>query len=130
MLGEMIANFTLNFILGYLIGINGVIIATIATVTFFSIIASGKTTINICFEKRSTEYFKEMCLHLVTTLIAASATYFVCNCITAENLFLKLILRFGVCCLLPNILFLSLSMMKKRYRVYLSQFKELLFNRK
>lgn len=118
--GEMVTNFVLNFLLGYFFGMEGVLYATIISVSVFSIIGIGKITMQCCFKVNAAGYFMEMLKYAVVTVIAAAVTYHICSFVSGEQYLRVLIIRGCICCIVPNALFLLFSLCSRKYRGYLA----------
>ncbi len=125
-IGEMITNPILNIILGYLWGMDGVLCATIFSVAVFSIIGIGKKTLRIYFQRKSQEYFVEMILYIIVTVLVSFITYYVCSFVNNTSYIYVISIRLIICCVLPNVLFFVLSLCRKKYRTYLKRLKDLL----
>lgn len=124
--GEMISNIMLNLGLGYMYGMNGIVIATIITVTLFSIIGVGKKTVNIYFKRSSVHYFIIMTIYTVTTITVCFATYWICSRINIDGI-LEIILRMLICIIFPNMMLFIIFVSNKQTRSYLKQIKSILF---
>ena len=128
-IGEMIGNLSLNFILGYFWGMNGIIIATIITVLIFSVIGIGKKTIEIYFKKSAKEYFMLLAVYATITTLVGIITYGLCSLVRGNTIFI-LVVRFVLCCVIPNILFAIIVYMNKEHRLYLSMFISMIKTKK
>lgn len=119
-IGEMIGNLALNFLFGYLWGMNGVVLATIITVFLFSVVGIGIKTFKYYFNRSSKEYFCLMLMYAILTIIAAVATYLICTLYSGKGVS-ALLVRFAICCFVPNIFFALFSLIEKKHREYLLQ---------
>ncbi len=124
--GEMICNIVLNFGLGYIFGMNGIVTATILTVTLFSIIGVGKKTINIYFKRGCAPYFRAMGAYALVTAAAGFVTYKACAEIKADGVS-AVILRMLACIILPNVILSAAAVSNKKTRSYLKQIRSILF---
>lgn len=105
---EAVANIILNFLFGYLWGINGILIATILTLLF---LGNGYGSYIVFkhylgMEKFST-YIKDTCVYVVVFVSVAFITYKVCATITTEGI-VGLVLQAIISLVLSNILFFSI----------------------
>lgn len=92
-IAESILNPILNFGLGYIWGMKGILLATIITVFSFSIIGIGKKTVNLCFNRSSIEYFIVTFKYSLLTLIAAFISYTLCYSMLIDNVIAVLFVR-------------------------------------
>lgn len=125
-IGEAVSNLILNIGLGYFLGMEGVLYATIISVTLFSFIGIGKMLMQIYFHRSSAEYFYEMLLYTLVTMFVSIVTYFACSFVNGTG-YAVILIRLLVCGILPNIIFIVLSLCRKRYREYLKRLKEILW---
>ncbi len=125
-IGEMIANLSLNFILGYYYGMKGILLATLITVFLFSVIGISNITFKYYFERKSMRYHMTNLIYATITVIVGLLTYTICGCIYVENSLMQLILIGFVCLIFPNLIFMLLSMANKRYKQYLLEIKAII----
>lgn len=129
---EAVSNIILNAVLGYLYGMNGIILATIITVFAFSFLWNGKVVINKCFMTSSKEYFIRMVWNAMKTICSAIVTILVCEHINYNNILLGIILKLCICLVCPNVIFGFLSLASRTDRSCLKYLKLniRLFNKK
>lgn len=120
---EVVCNLILNFILGYFFGMKGIVFATIITVLIFGVIISDIIALKTCFKKSSGEFLLITFIYIILTIICGIITYFLCSRIIIENLILTLVVRLGICILIPSLFFLIISMVNKKHRDYIIFFK-------
>lgn len=101
---EAIANILLNYLLGYYLGVSGIILATIITIILFNFIARSQVLFKRYFRISIGEYFKNHCLYLLITLFNGCITYIVCSVINEDGLY-GLFIKALLCLILPNILY-------------------------
>jgi len=68
-IAEMISNIVLNFVLGYFFGVNGILIATIVTMTLFCVIGLTKITFEVYFGNNYLEYIYLSLKYIIYTVI-------------------------------------------------------------
>lgn len=112
---EALANLILNFILGYLFGVRGILIATIIT---FGIISNGYYGYIIFkyyfgLEKIRKSVFDNL-TYLMTTVFVSIITFMCCQ-IMGEFGIKTLLIRGCICLVLPNILFFALYRKNKYF---------------
>ena len=117
---EMLLNLVLNFLLGYFWGMNGILVATIITVFFFSIIGITKMTYKIYFKKSFIEYCWITGKYAFVTVVVLIITNIICNAIALEGI-MEVLIKAFVCVFVPNIFFLVLSLVNKQHLGYLSK---------
>lgn len=132
---EAIANLVLNFLLGKYLGLNGIIIATIITMTVIGHGYGGYIVFHYYFvgEKYSKYIFQQLSYFAIVCLVG-SISYFVCNIIIDTGI-VSFITKILLCLIVPNICFYFIyrkneyytdakcmvnnilnSIMKKRYK--------------
>lgn len=84
---EAIANLILNILLGKLLGITGVIIATILTIFIFNYLQRNRILFNNYFKSCSIiVFYKEQLYYLLLTIISCLLSYFICNSISSTGI--------------------------------------------
>lgn len=116
---ESIMNVSLNFILGYFFGINGVLMATIFTVFIFSIYGVGKKTINLTFNSSSRLFVLTTIKYFTNYLLLASLMYYLFRYKLFDNMFLDFFVKSLFSFALSNILMLVLIKFDKYSNIYL-----------
>ncbi len=102
---EAIANLILNFALGYFWGINGILIATIVTMTLIGHGYGGYIVFCHYFSEESySRYVVEQLKYFAISVSVCVATYCVCVWIPLQGI-LCLLVRGGICVVVPNVLF-------------------------
>lgn len=100
-----VANIVLNIILVRILGIDGVILASIITGLFINIPFSAyflfKNYLNISFKKY---IFRKIFVMFLTSIICA-ITIIICAHINVNNIILTLLIRGIICIIVPNLLF-------------------------
>lgn len=119
---EAVMNIILNYIFGKLWGVNGIIAATNITIIFINFVWGSLILYKYYFIGMNVKkYFFSQAFYAVVTCVIAVITYSAVNLIHIENWW-GLILKGGVCLILPNILYLAAY---KKYK-YFSAAKVLL----
>lgn len=113
---EAFGNLILNFLLGKLWGINGVLIATIITIVLFNFFWRSKILFSNYFKQESfVRFLVEHVEYIVSTIVMCILSYFACNRITGVGLS-AFLLRIVVCVTVPNVIILLLYGWTKRFR--------------
>lgn len=116
-IGEAILNLLLNFILGYYYGMQGILLATIITVSLFSIVGVGKMTVNLCFRRSSREFFCITAVYAAITFLLSAGMYFLVNIINLHG-FSAMLVNGALCLVIPNIVILGMTMINKDTKRY------------
>lgn len=113
---EALSNLVLNFILGKLFGIAGVIIATIFTILLYNFIWRTWILFKEYFKaEKFSKYLLNYFYYAIITFLAAISTYSVCSFIGLRGI-MNLLARGLVCFILPNIVFFFGFRMLKEYQ--------------
>ena len=101
---EAISNIFLNIVLAKIMGITGIILATIITIFVFNFVLRTKILFRDYFcNNKLMEFFKKHFIWFVYILITAIITYILCSLINC-NLILKLFLNGIICLIVPNVI--------------------------
>ena len=122
-IGEMLANLSLNIILGYFLGMLGILLATIITVYLFSVVGVSNLTFRHFFKRKSREYHLANLLNLAVTVFVGAVTYVLCSLFSVGNPIFLLAIKALVCAAFPNLAFLALSRLNREYRGYVKAIK-------
>ena len=102
---EALANLGLNFILGKLFGITGVIIATIVTIFLFNYLQRNAVLFKNYFKKESIrEFYMQQFYYLLLSGIGLAISFLICEYLPFDGIFNWLI-RGAVCLVLPNLIY-------------------------
>lgn len=102
---EALFNLGLNIGLGYILGISGVLIATIVTVFVFNFLPRTIIVYKDYFEISPKVFLKQHTLYFAITIIVSAITFFVTRIIPDQG-WGNFVCKVLVCIILPNILFL------------------------
>lgn len=116
-IGEMAGNLILNFVLGYYWGMNGILLATIFTLGIFCVVGQTKVLFDVYFKHNFGEYVKDTVRYSIYAVIVAAVTGKAVEFLKADNIFL-LGLRLAAVAVISNILFVLISSLNKRQRIY------------
>lgn len=123
---EMLANLVLNFFLGRIWGMNGILIATIVTAFMSSFIGITKVTFREYFKTGSGEYYCDNSIYLIVTFFVMLITYTVCRIVEvriAGNI-LSFLICLVTCVIVTNTLFILIYGCFSKYRNYMSDIKK------
>ncbi len=100
------ANLIINLILVQFIGIYGIILSTIISMFFISIPWITHNVFHLIFkEEKISIYLLESFIYIIVSFLVVVAVNLVCSFIPDGGIW-WFVLRFGVCLILPNVLFL------------------------
>lgn len=105
---ESVANLILNFALVKLLGVYGVVIATIISIALINIPWSIAVLFKHYFSRSSREYYLSIYKNCLVTIFACAVTYMICNLISIEGI-LGLAIRFIMCLIIPNVIMYYLN---------------------
>lgn len=113
---EALANLSLNFILGKLFGITGVILATIFTIFVFNYLQRNYILFKNYFKEQSIwEFYKEQFYYAVLTAIGLATSYVLCEWLPMDGI-LNIVFRVLICIAVPNVIYLVGIRFTKRYK--------------
>lgn len=115
-IAESIGNLILNIVLGYFLGVIGIILATLITLITINLIYGTKILFDNFFkEQKLWGYLGNQLKYFIITSAAAAACYFLCALLPGAG-YLNLVLRILVCLVMPNVFFLILYSKDKNYK--------------
>lgn len=114
---EAVCNIVLNWILGRLFGVYGILCATLISIFVFDFGFSTVTLFRYYFDKKLIKsYYAKHLLYFLVTFLIAVITYSICIFIKGDDI-PKFIVKMVVCAIVPNILYLIFY---KRTKIYKS----------
>lgn len=120
-LGEMIANIILNIGLGYLIGVNGIILATIITAFCSSFIGCSYITYKKLFRKSPKAYFLRNGMYALIVIGGCIGMMFI-NSLLKDDGIDMFVVRMIVTVILAGTYLVGVYMINKEYRAYMVRF--------
>ncbi|MFQ9679714.1 MAG: lipopolysaccharide biosynthesis protein [Ruthenibacterium lactatiformans] len=103
-IAEAVANLALNYLLGKLFGVYGIIIATIVSIFFINYLYGTKIIFKYYFKEQSIKaYFKTQSLYGLVTILICGITFLACYRIKYS--ISGFVMRVAVCIFLPNLLY-------------------------
>lgn len=96
---EALSNLVLNIILGKIMGITGIIIATIITILVFNYIIRTNILFKTYFKKKPFVLYKNTFIYFIITLLLCAISYIICNFIVINGI-LGLIIYFIIALML------------------------------
>ena len=117
-----ILNLIFDFILIKIIGINGVLIATICSVSVLSLPWETQVFYKRYFGIKPTKYYLKLAALTLLVIIAGSCTYFTCYFLPTEGI-IWFIVKMIICCILPNIIFIIFTHKSSEFKFIISKVK-------
>ena len=117
---EVILNGILNYILGKMFGVNGIIIATNITIIFINFLFGSRILFKHYFKNKKYYHFifKNFLFGLIT-FINGYISYNICNIINDKfslNNFYQFIFNFIICIIISNIIYLIIFYKTKEFK--------------
>lgn len=114
-IAEAVANLVLNFALGKFFGVAGIIIATLISLLIINFGLGSQIVFKYYFKNgKIFEYFKYHFIYAFVTFIVCCVTYFLTSNLALDGV-LGLMLRFLICCIAPNILYVVIYYRTQNY---------------
>jgi O-antigen/teichoic acid export membrane protein len=101
-------NLILNIILVKMIGVAGVALSTVISYVLVEMPWETHVLFRIYFKCSAVNYYKEMMLSMVTSLIAGIITFWLCNTISVSHI-MGIVVKLIICLIVPNVIFIVLS---------------------
>ena len=125
---EAVLNLLLNFFLGLIWGITGVLLATVLTMFFFNFIPRTLIVFKYYFEVSPKEYLHQHVVYFCIMLIVCTISFLITSFVSAEN-YVSLIIKGVICIIVPNILLLLFTCKNTHFYV-LVKYAKMLFVKK
>lgn len=122
---EAVSNIVLNTILGYFLGVTGIILATLLSVVACNFAARSRILFRWYFKTSAAEFYKGHVLYFGVLVCGGLLTALVCSLVKEEGL-VGLILRMAVCVVVPNAVFSALHWKNRRFRDCVVLVKEII----
>lgn len=114
-LSETISNVILNYVLGKLLGVNGIILGTLLSLLVINFGFGSQIIFKYYFKGiKCSKYFVSHAIYAVVTILAAFVTYKVCAFVEAGNI-LGLFTKMIICVVVPNIIYLAIYFRRSRF---------------
>lgn len=111
---ESIANLLLNIVLGKLLGITGVIIATIITIFIFNFLGRNSVLFKFYFKKSKKEFYGHHLLYFAMTCIICIITFSICQFVDLNGVW-GLIIRLAICSVISPVLYFLFLFKTKQF---------------
>ena len=112
---EAVANIVLNFVLGKLYGVYGIIAATLVSLLLFGVGYGTRITFKYYFKNgKLGEYYRNHLRYAVTTAGIGTVTYWICSLVQGGDWFV-FIVREVICCIIPVVVYVCIYYRAKVY---------------
>lgn len=101
---ESLANLLLNLLLGRLLGVTGILLATIMTVLVYNFVARTNILFKQYFKFSPKEFYVDAIKHALLTCVVGMISFFCTNSISGASI-MQLVLGAIVCLIVPNLLY-------------------------
>lgn len=113
---ESIVNIILNYILGRLWGIYGIILGTLISLLLINFGYGSQIVFKYYFKgKKIIDYFKSNAIYAIHTLIIATLTYFICSFLPEYGI-VAILTKLIICLIIPNIYYLIVYVKKPIFK--------------
>lgn len=106
---EAALNIILNFTLGYFLGVTGIILATIISLTICAYIYGSTFVFKLYFHKGLTKFYLTNLYYFIITMLAGGISYLFCKILPSPTdtgtLVINILLRLCICIIIPNVIF-------------------------
>lgn len=125
---EAAANLILNFVLGYFLGITGIILATIITIVVLNFICRTNVLFKNYFKRSPLRFYSQHLLYFIITAAAGIVTYILCSGIHVSGI-AGIAVRAAVCVLVPNAIMCLCYLKNELFRESLHFIRKIIFKR-
>lgn len=125
-IAESIVNIVLNYVLGKLMGLAGIVLATIISLFVLNFLYGSQILFKYYFTNVSVmDYFKRQGLYASITLLAAFITYGITNRININGVW-GLLIVFVICLVVPNCIYLLVYYRNKDFKESIKFIKQII----
>ncbi len=123
-MAEAAGNTILNIVLGRLYGVYGIVAATMITIFTCNFLWGAQITFKLYFGyDKVWKYFRYHSQYMITTVVLCTLTYLICHIIHMKSTFLTLVIRAGICIVVPNVIWILLYRKTKEFSYAVSIIK-------
>ena len=113
---EAVANLILNYVLGRLFGVKGIIIATLVSLFLFNFLWGSTIIYQHYFKSiKAVTYYKQHLIYALAFLVTGVISYSACCCVINEGI-LGLLLKGIICIILPNIILFIIHFKTEQFK--------------
>lgn len=116
-IAEAIANIVLNYVLVRLLGVFGILLATILTICFIGFCGSTIVNFKYVFNNigRGKFVFSQMKCLLITSVVGLLC-YYLCGATSLSNVWITLFIRLGICCIVAPLCYYMVLHRTEEYK--------------
>lgn len=122
---ESMSNLFLNAILGYFMGVAGIILATLLSAFVYSFVVRSTILFRSYLKTDSTIFFRKHFFYFVVLICGCVLTFWICSLVRNDNI-IGFILRLLICAVVPNIMFVAMYWKNSSFRNCISMLWEIL----
>lgn len=109
-------NIILSVIMGYYMGITGILLATVIARMIYAWWKEPKVLFNVYFHRAGREYIKKYILRVILCLVVGMIVNQCCSIISINNVYIKFLFQIFICAFLPNIIFWAVYMRAAEFK--------------
>jgi O-antigen/teichoic acid export membrane protein len=115
-LAEALMNIVLNYILGKIFGVHGIIAATLISILLINFVWGSAILFKYYFNGYTVvEFYKKHFFYFGITIVAAVVTYFLTMTVHG-NMYIRFITSALMCCIIPNLIYFIVYRNLKEFR--------------
>lgn len=122
---ECIVNFVASIILAQYLGLAGVVIGTILSNILVAVWVEPMVLYKHYYKKKTYGYFLKYLAYVCAIILTAFVTYFVCELVDLDGVW-KFVANLGICLVVPNVMFLIMSIFTNDFKNMFGIVKRLL----
>ncbi|MBQ9314469.1 MAG: hypothetical protein IJ220_05685 [Clostridia bacterium] len=120
-----VLNIILSIFLGKRWGLFGILLATLVARMLSDVWYEPYMLYKNIFEKDVKKYYIEQIRYAILTLMIVFLMYPFMNLINISNLFINLIVKFLICCLIPNVIYILIFGKSDEFKYLLNKIKDI-----
>lgn len=121
-----LSNLIINIVLVNTIGLYGVVISTIVCELTFSLLWGVRVLFTKYFTGKYKYYLGRLALYTFVNILVGAITYFVCDRILMDSIYLSFVVKILICCMLPTGLFICIYYRSNLFRSSISRIKRII----
>lgn len=125
---EALLNIVCSIIFVKLFGLAGVFIGTFISSLVYWIYSFPKIIHKGLFQKKYSSYIGEIIKSILLFIITSLSTYKVSSLIIVSNIFIKVIIDIIICCVIPNIILITIFHKNEEFKYFINLLKNIFKN--
>ena len=122
-ISETISNLLLNVVLGKLLGVYGIILATLISIVFINYVWGTKITFKYYFKTSTKRFYAHQFKVTVINILICILTFFACKLIHINRALVDMLVRTALCVIIPSLLYYLIYRNSDQYRYFVHRFK-------